>query len=85
MKGAADKLKLSKPKDNLKTAALQKKRRFSFMKTLEQKKKEKLPRYIPAKELEEHLNSEEMQDLLKKIRELDEYIQKTKYVSVGQY
>ena len=55
------------------------------IKTVEEKKKEKLPKYIKVKALEEHLNSKEMQDLLKKLEELEEYKKKTRNVSVGEY
>jgi quinol monooxygenase YgiN len=55
------------------------------MKIAEKKKKEKLPKYITSKALEEHLNSKEMQDLLKKLQEMEEYKEKTRNVSVGQY
>ena len=55
------------------------------MKTVEEKKKTKLPRYIRVKELEDHLNSKEMKDLLKKLEEKEEYLKKTRNVSVGKY
>ena len=55
------------------------------MKTMEENKNEKLPRYIRVKEVEEHLNSEEMKKLVKKLEELEKYKEKTKNVSVGQY
>ena len=55
------------------------------MKTLEEKKKIKLPRYIKVKELEDHLNSKEMKDLLKQLEEHEKYLKKTRNVSVGEY
>ena len=55
------------------------------MKTMEEHKKEKIPRYIKSEELEKHLNSEEMRELMKKLENLSEYKKKTKNVSVGQY
>jgi hypothetical protein len=55
------------------------------MKTVEEKKKAKLPRYIRVKELEDHLNSKEMKELLKKLEENEENLKKTRNVSVGEY
>jgi len=55
------------------------------IKTVEEKKKEKLPKYIKVKGLEEHLNSKEMKDFLKKLEEMEEFKAKTKNVSVSQY
>ena len=55
------------------------------MKTLEEKKKAKLPRYIKAKELEDHLNSKEMKALLKQLEEIEKCREKIKNVSVGEY
>ena len=46
------------------------------MKTVEEKKKAKLPRYIRVKELEDHLNSKEMKNLLKKLEENEENLKK---------
>ena len=55
------------------------------MKTVEEKKKAKLPRYIKVKAVEDHLNSKEMKDLLKKLEENEENLKKTRNVSVGEY
>ncbi len=55
------------------------------MKTVEQKKIERLPRYIKNKELEDLLDSEEMKKLVKQIKEIEEYKRKTRYVYVGEY
>jgi hypothetical protein len=55
------------------------------IKTLEEKKKAKLPRYVKVKELEDHLNSKEMQELLRQLKEREEYLRKTRNVSVGEY
>ncbi len=52
------------------------------MKTLEEKKKEKLQKRALTKELEEHLNSKEMQDLLKELEKMEKYVKKTQKVSV---
>ena len=54
-------------------------------KTLEEKKRERKVRYITNKELEKHLNSKEMKDLLEKLKEFEEYREKTRNVSVGEY
>ena len=55
------------------------------MKTLEEKKKEKLPKYIRAEEFEKYLQSNELNQIVLKLKEREEYREKTKDVSVGEY
>jgi hypothetical protein len=55
------------------------------MKTLEEKRNEALPKYIKTKELEELMNSDEMKNLVRQLEINEEYKERTKYVSVGEY
>ena len=55
------------------------------MKTVEEIKKEKLPKYITTKELEELMDSVEMKILVKQLEIIEEYKQKTKNVCIGEY
>lgn len=41
------------------------------MKTVEQKKKERMPRYITTEEIKRLLNSNEMKNLVEKIKEME--------------
>jgi hypothetical protein len=54
-------------------------------KTLEEKKRERKQRYITNDELEKHLNSKEMKDLLKQLEKIEKCREKLKNVSVGEY
>jgi len=55
------------------------------MKTVEEKKIEKLPKYITTKELDDLLNSEEMKKLVRLLEMYEEYREKTKNIFVGEY
>ena len=55
------------------------------MKTVEEKKIEKLPRYIKTEELDALLNSDEMKNLVKQLEIIEEYREKTKNISIGEY
>jgi len=55
------------------------------MKTLEEKKIEKLPKHITTKELEDLFDSEEMKKLVRKLEERERYQELTKNVNIGEY
>ena len=55
------------------------------METMEEKKKNKLPKYIKTKELEKLLNSDEMKNLVRQLEIIEEYKQKTQDISIGEY
>jgi len=55
------------------------------MKSVEERKKERLPKYITSKELEELMNSEEMRNLVRQLKEIEDYKEKTKDISIGEY
>ena len=51
--------------------------------TMEEKKK--LPKYIKSIELEEYLNSEELKNMVEKLKKIEEYKEKLKNTSIGVY
>jgi len=55
------------------------------MKTVEEKKNERLPKYITNKELEELLDSDEMNRLVELMDVWEKYKDRTKDISVGEY
>lgn len=55
------------------------------MKTVEEKKMEKLPKYITNKELEELLDSDEMNRLVETMKVWEEHRERTKNVCIGEY
>lgn len=55
------------------------------MEMMEEKKLEKLPKYITTKELEDLLDSDEMKKLVRQLEIIEEYKQKTKDVFIGEY
>ena len=47
--------------------------------------KKKLPKYIKSIELEEYLNSEELKNMVEKLKKIEEYKEKLKNTSIGVY